>query len=77
MAQLRVVIGRPAVSAIVRYAGLSRSTPNLCAVVGAAGWGDGSWWPPPALHFIGTISKACLEAQDRSGKDSLSAEEET
>ena len=39
MAQLRIVTGRPAVSAIVRYAGLSSSTLNLCAVVGAAGWG--------------------------------------
>ena len=75
MAQLRIVTGRPAVSAIVRYAGLSSSTLNLCAVVGAAGWGGGSWWPLPALHSTGAISKACLEGQDPSGKDSLSAEE--
>ena len=37
--------------------------------------GDGSWWPPPALHSTGTISKARLEGQARLGKDSLSAEE--
>ena len=52
-----VVIGRPAVSAIVRYAGLSSSTLNLYGVVGAAGWG----MAPGGPHLPCTLQAQSLK----------------